>query len=193
MKKTNSIFIKPFLLVIAVLLLNSFAFAQFTADLLQTKNGKTKTGKIYFKTPFYRMDLTEQGENFYVIVDQDKKITRVVRPKEKIFVEMNSTGMSSIMNDAFQSVEKQKQIYKTDFAGTEKLNGYECKKYEVLIDSSIVTTFWQATAFDFPIKIITGKNKNMVTELKNITEGDIDDSYFSIPESYKKVDMPGAK
>ena len=30
-------------------------------------------------------------------------------------------------------------------------------------------------------------------ELKNIEEGDIEDSYFVIPADYKKVDMPGAK
>ena len=110
-----------------------------------------------------------------------------------MYVEMSSSGMSSIRNDVFQSVEKQKKLYKTIFKDSENVNGYTCKKYEVLIDTNVVTTFRQSVKFNFPLKVVTGKNKEMIAELKNISEGEINDAYFSIPEEYKKVDMPGAK
>lgn len=139
------------------------------------------------------MDLQEQGENFYVLVDQNRKLTRVVRPKEKMYVEMRSTGMSSIKNDVFQSVEKQKQMYETNLVGTEDINGYKCKKYNVLIDGKKATTFWLSTKFNFPLKVITGKNKNVIMELINIKPGDVDDSYFTVPNNFKKVEMPGTK
>ena len=90
----NSLLVRTFLYISISLIFSGFTLAQFTADLLQTENGKTKTGKISYKLPFYRMDLQEQGENFYVIVDQENKISRVVRPSQKIYVEMNSTGIS---------------------------------------------------------------------------------------------------
>lgn len=192
MLKPELIF-KSFLLILCILLLNGNTFAQFSADILQTENGNSKTGKIYFEEPFYRMDLQEQGENFYVLVDQNKKLTRVVRPKEKMYVEMRSTGMSSIKNDVFQSVEKQKQMYETNLVGTEDINGYKCKKYNVLIDGKKATTFWLSTKFNFPLKVITGKNKNVIMELINIKPGDVDDSYFTVPNNFKKVEMPGTK
>ena len=137
MLSNNSLFARTLFFVAILLIFSGLTFAQFTADLLQTENGKTKTGKISYELPFYRMDLQEQGENFYVIVDQKNKISRVVRPSQKIYVEMNSTGISSVSNDVFQSVEKQKQMYETNSVGTETINNYKCKKYEVLIDSNV--------------------------------------------------------
>lgn len=193
MSKAVLIIIRAILFFFFWLILCGEVYAQFTADLIQTENGISKTGKIYFEDPFYRMDLQEQGENFYVLVDQKNKLTKVVRPKEKMYIEMSSTGMSSIQNDVFQSVEKQKQMYETKLVGTEDINGYECKKYDVLIDGKPATTFWQSTKLDFPLKVVTGKNNNMIMELKNIKPGDVDNSYFIVPDDFKKVEMPVKK
>jgi hypothetical protein len=193
MFKTNSIFANSFLFILFVMLSCSVAKAQFTADLVQTESGNTKTGKFYFKKPFYRMDLEEQEEKFYVIVNRKEKISRIIRPSKKAFIEINSTGMNSVSNDIFQSIEKQNQMYKTKMVGTETLNNFKCKKYIVMIDSNIVTTYWKATAINFPIKAVTGKNKDKIMELKNITKGDVDDSYFLVPEGYKKMEIPGVK
>ena len=182
------------ILIRALLLIVIFSFAsfaQFTADMVTTESGVTKTNKFYSENPFYRMNIEEGGQEGYVIVDRNEGVTKVVMPAEQMYMEMSSTGMQSMSNDVFQSIEKQKEKYETNLVGTETINGYECEKYEVLIDGSVVSTFWQSPDIEYPIKVISGADSEMVMELKNIEAGDVDDSMFQIPDGYTKMDMPG--
>jgi hypothetical protein len=158
-----------------------------------TEGETTRTNKFYSENQFYRMDIEEEGQEGYVIVDRNEGITRVVMPAEKMYMEMSSTGMQSMSNDVFQSIEKQKEQYETNLAGSETLSGYDCEKYEVLIDGNVVSTFWQSADIEYPIKVISGANNDMVMELTNIEEGDVDDSLFQIPDGYTKMDMSGMK
>ena len=183
---------KLFIRTLSLVFIFSLAcFAQFTADMVTTESGVTTTNKFYSENPFYRMNIEEGGQEGYVIVDRNEGVTKVVMPSEQMYMVMSSTGMQSMSNDVFQSIEKQKEQYETNLVGTETISGYECEKYEVLIDGSVVSTFWQSSDIEYPIKVISGANNDMVMELKNIEEGDVDDSMFQIPDGYTKMDMPG--
>jgi hypothetical protein len=183
---------KLFITTFSLTLLFSFAcFAQFTADMVITESGVTKTNKFYSENQFYRMDIEEQGQEGYVIVNRNEGVTKVVMPAEQMYMEMSSSGMQSMSNDVFQSIEKQKEQYETNLVGTETINGYDCEIFEVIIDGSVVSKYWQSPDIEYPIKVISGANSDMVMELKNIAEGDVDDSMFQIPDGYTKMDMPG--
>jgi hypothetical protein len=159
--------------------------------MVTTESGVTTTNKFYSENPFYRMNIEEGGQEGYVIVNRSEGVTKVVMPAEQMYIEMSSTGMQSMSNDVFQSIEKQKEQYETNLVGTETVNGYECEKYEVMIDGSVVSTFWQSPDVEYPIKVVSGADGKMVMELKNIEEGDVDDAMFQIPDGYTKMDMPG--
>ena len=181
--------VNPLLFIIVLtLLVCGSTLAQFTADMVQTQDGETSTTKFYVENPFYRMDIEEEGQEGYVIVDQSEGITRVVMPSDKMYMEMSSRGMMSMSNDVFQSIEQQKEIYDANLLGNETINGYECEKYQVIIDGNVVTTFWQSPQLEYPLKVISGPDSEMVMELKNINEGDVDDSMFQIPNGYTKIE-----
>ena len=180
--------------ILSLTIIFSFTcFAQFTADMVVTEGEAVRTNKFYSQNQYYRMDIEEEGQEGYVIVDRNEGVTKVVMPAEQMYMEMSSTGMQSMSNDVFQSIEKQKEQYETNLVGTETINGYECEKYEVLIDGSVVSTYWQSEDIEYPIKVISGANNDMVMELTKIEPGDVDDSMFQIPEGYTKMDMPGMK
>ena len=176
------------LIIVLTLLVCGSTLAQFTADMVQTQEGETTTTKLYVENPLYRMDIEEEGKEGYVIVDQSESITKVVMPSDKMYMEMGARGMMSMSNDVFQSIEQQKEIYDTNHLGNETINGYECEKYQIIIDGNVVTTFWQSSQLEYPLKVISGPNNERVMELKNINEGDIDDSMFQIPEGYTKIE-----
>ena len=177
---------------LSLLIIFSFAcFAQFTADMVTTESGVTKTNKFYSENPFYRMDIEEEGQEGYVIVDRNEGITKVVMPAEQMYMVMSSSGMQSMSNDVFQSIEKQKEQYESNLVGSETIDGYDCEIYEVVIDGDVVSKYWQSPDIEYPIKVISGANNDMVMELKNIEAGDVDDSMFQIPDGYTKMDMPG--
>ena len=177
---------------VAVLLIltSSFSFAQFTADIVTTEREVSKTGKFFFEKPFYRMDMEEGGQKMFVVVNNETKTTRVFMPSEKMYMEMKSDDMKSLSNDVFQSLEAQKEKYETKLVGKETVNGYECEKYQVIIDGSPVSTYWQSSEIEYPIKVVSGQNQNMVMELKNIKKGDVDDAMFKIPAGFTKMEMP---
>lgn len=186
----NLFTIKNALVLGLFFLISSTALAQFTADMVTTEGDVSKTSKFYLENPFYRMDMEEGGQKMFVVVNNETKTTRVFMPSEKMYMEMKSDDMKSLSNDVFQSLEAQKQKYETKLVGEETVNGYKCEKYQVMIDGSPVSTYWQSPEIEYPIKVISGEKQNMIMELKNIEKGDVDDAMFKIPAGYTKMEMP---
>jgi len=182
--------IKTALLLCVLFLTSSTCLAQFTADMITTEGDVSRTGKFYVENPFYRMDMEENGQKMFVVVNNETKTTKVFMPSEKMYMEMKSDDMKSMSNDVFQSIKAQKEKYETKLVGEETVNGYECEKYQVMIDGSPVSTYWQSPEIEYPIKVISGDKQNMVMELKNIEKGDIDDAMFKIPAGFTKMEMP---
>ena len=178
-------------LMILLFFLSSSAIAQFSADMFTTDGNKTHTGKFFSENPYYRMDMEEGGEQIFVVVNTNTKITQVFMPSQQMYMEMKSDDIQSTSNDVFQSLEEQKKNYETKLIGEETINGYVCEKYQVIMDDSPVTTYWQSAEIEYPIKVVTGQNQDMIMELKNIEKGDVDDALFKVPAGYTKMDMQG--
>lgn len=187
----NSFNIKNCAIIVLFFLRSIPVFAQFNADMVTTDGDKTHTGKFYVENPYYRMDMEESGQKMFVVVNHETKVTRVFMPAQKMYMEMKSDDMQSTSNDVFQSLEAQKKKYETKLVGEETINGFVCKKYQVIMDGSPVSTYWQSTEIEYPIKVVSGEDQNMVMELKNIEKGDVDDSLFKVPAGFTKMDMPG--
>lgn len=186
----NLLSIKNAAILAMLFLFSSSTLAQFTADMVTTKGDVSRTGKFYVENPFYRMDMEENGQQMFIVVNNETKTTKVFMPSEKMYMEMKSDDMKSLSNDVFQSLEAQKKKYETKSLGKESVNGYECEKFQVLIDGSPVSTYWQSPEIEYPIKVISGDKQNMVMELKNIEKGDVDDAMFKVPAGFTKMEMP---
>jgi len=187
----NSFTIRNCALMMLLIFLSSSAIAQFSADMVTTNGDITQTSKFYSENPYYRMDMEEGGQQMFVVVNTETNITQAFMPSQKMYMEMKSDDIQSTSNDVFQSLEEQKKKYETKMVGKETVNGYDCEIYEVMADGSIVTTYWQSAEIEYPIKVVTGKNQDMIMELKNIEKGDIDDALFQVPAGYTKMDMQG--
>ncbi len=168
----------------------AWAVAQFSADLVMTREGKESVGRFFFKESHYRMEVEENQATIAVIVDQQKKITRVVNPKEKKYMEMPSDSLISLMNDPFQSILVAGSKYKEVNKGSEDIQGYPCEKMVYLALEEIVYTAWWSRKFNMPLKIIFNKMRKNSAELKNIKETDLDSSLFKIPTGYTKMEKP---
>jgi len=187
----NSFTIRTCALMMFLIFLSSSAIAQFSADMVTTNGDVTQTSKFYSEKPYYRMDMEEGGQQMFVVVNTKTNITQAFMPSQKMYMEMKSDDIQSASNDVFQSLEEQKKKYETKMVGKETVNGYDCEIYEVMADGSIVTTYWQSAEIEYPIKVVTGENQDMIMELKNIEKGDIDDALFQVPAGYTKMDMQG--
>ncbi len=88
MLKFKSTCQNPVMMIIFLSFFLTPAYAQFTADMIQTEDGETSTIKLYVEDPFYCFEQEEEGEHIFVIVNQEEKVTRVLRPSIKMYIEM---------------------------------------------------------------------------------------------------------
>lgn len=195
-KQEGGIRMKRYGLIITIAFLWIFGLTfsiwatEFSADMLQTFKGKTENGKIYVKGKMIRMDMTKKGEERIIILDMNKKISYVLMPKDKIYIE---TTVGGEMSAATANIDVQETQGTWKELGTETINGYLCdKRLFIYKDKSKgELTQWMAKKLTYPIKsYYKSKEGEMTTEYKNIKEGGVPDSLFKIPAGYTKMNMP---
>jgi len=155
---------------------------EFSADMvLQPKGDEPMTGKIYVKGDKVRQETSEEGESQVMIIRPDKKVTWMLTPEEKTYMEMPYQSEDKTFEE--WTAEKEK---KAKFLGEETASGLPCKKFEAIEDGE-KTYFWISKQFAFPIKV---EDAEVTMEYKNIKEGPIPDSLFELPAGYEKMSMP---
>jgi outer membrane lipoprotein-sorting protein len=150
------------------------AFAvELTADMV-TKEGKiTRNGKIYVKGNKCRV---EKGSTpLYILVRGDKGLFWQVNNAEKTYIEAKLTPdmMPTIDEKIFGETERKP-------VGTETVNGYPAKKYEVLAKKgkkAETIQQWFSTEYNFPVRVV---GSNWSVEYKNIKKGGVSDTLFEL-------------
>jgi len=156
--------------------------------------GQTSTGRIHVKDHLIRIETTlpMPGGKTVIILNLKSGQTLILRPSQKIYMEMAG------QKDAAAWMSKDEDYMKIGatrkLMGTETVNGYKCKKYEITFKNAAMgkTTQWFSEKLGFPVKIVhSGPSGGMVQELKNIKTEKVDTSIFKVPDSYTKINVPG--
>jgi outer membrane lipoprotein-sorting protein len=184
--------------VLAVLVFAaSLALAQmpnpFSADMRITggRQGNV-TGKMYFSTTNFRMEMTGAGHQTLMIADFPKKVMYMIMPEQKMYMEFRT--------DHAQGGREQQSWKAYDASnpcanetgttckkgGTEVVNERVCTKWEITDARGNLRTVWIDQKTYIPIKTVT---KDVTSELLNIREGAQPASLFQIPPGYQKMDM----
>ena len=178
--------------LVCVLAFSGMTFAaEFTADLIQKRQGIEMKGKIYVKGEKMRMDMTMEGEKTSTITRIDKKIVWIIKHEDKMYMEMPSmvgTLHAGKVDEDLKKIADKKKV------GTEKVNSYKCDKYLITYKDKSMgkMTQWISKKLNYPIKMVYHSSYgDMYTEYKNIKEGKVKDSVFEIPKGYEKMSMPG--
>ena len=115
----------------------------------------------------------------------------MLQQANKIYMEMPIDAASSIPHMSETDFEK---IAHKQPLGNEKINGYDCDKYEIIYhDTSMGTLIqWISKRLHYPIKMIyNGPQGDLVTEYRKIKEGGVKNSLFQVPAGYNKMEIPG--
>ncbi len=184
-------------IIVSILLLSTFGAvdlqaAQFSADLIQSMDLMMTKGRIHVSDSRYRMDLqTPVGPDVVVIVDQEAKLTRVLVPMFKAYMEMPSDDQMSLMNDPFQAAESMLIHYSLEEIGSETIAGYSCTKQLILSKSeygdSQIMNRWVCEELGFPLKLEMLMQEDTFTELSGIKEEPVDESMFQVPADFEKT------
>jgi len=166
---------------------------EFTAQIVQADKGDTTTGKFYLKEPWYRMEVEKNGEQFFIIVNQDAGVTWVLMPEEKTYVKMASQDPASLMSDPFQGAKYAADVAEMKFLGIDTLGGDECNKYLFAQQSQHLMNLWVSRTLMFPIRIVDLRTEGTFTELRDIREGPVGEGLFKVPPGYTETTELGDK
>jgi outer membrane lipoprotein-sorting protein len=160
---------------------------QFAASISETVDNVTRTDKIYVKNDKYRMEFQEEGHQVFVLVDQSALVTRVLMPEEKVYMEMASDDMQSLMNDPFQAARYTEGMGEKVKTGTDKIGGYDCDVYSIRSGEDELMRLWYSNKLGFPLKIALTGEQTRIMELSNIKVEEIDDELFAMPTGYTRM------
>jgi outer membrane lipoprotein-sorting protein len=172
---------------------NTSSATEYIAEMTETvhRDGEVSTSKVYVKGSKYRIEEEEEGQEIVVLVDQEKGVTRVLLPAEKMYAEMASDDIQSLMNDPFQAVKYTETIGEKTKTGTEKISGYECDVYTIKRDGDDIMRLWVSEKLSLPVKIEIPGEDGRTMLMHNIKTGKIEDVLFVLPDGYTKMEESG--
>jgi hypothetical protein len=152
---------------------------EITADMVSKEGKITRNGKIYMKAS--KVSAERGSTPMYTIVRGDKGLFWQINNAEKTYIEAKLTPeMKPLLEEKFAGETGRKQV------GTETINGYAAKKYEVTIPKGKKTetvTHWYSAEYAFTVKVA---GSNWSTEYKNIKKGGVADSLFELAQGLIK-------
>lgn len=157
---------------------------QFTADITIGDVDKITQGKIYVKNGRYRMDLTEGGASWFMMVDPDANVSRSFSPEHKTYVEFPATSQQSYMIDPIQGHSFLKTIGDPRELGTEEVAGYECQITVISMQGQPLVTEYFSEDLNFVLKTVNHISEELFIQIDNIERTAVHDSIFAIPDGY---------
>jgi len=166
----------------------SHLHAQFSAELLNVKQGSKKIYILNSDGSRYRYDFDESGIRGTVIVDPSNNKTAIIMPDEKFVHYTELTSRTSLTNDPFQSFMYARQRYTEKNIGREKISGFETEKLELYSADQLIYTAWYSDDLNFLVKMVNNMTSDTYMELTNIKKVKVDPGIFKIPGDYAEVD-----
>lgn len=165
------------------LTITAYAF-EFTADMIMKQGNTKQMGNTAMKGEKMRTQMT--GQPSYTIVRPDRNATWVVMPAQRSYLEMKYDP-----RQAGQTGKPPKGEVSRKLLGSETVNGYPAKKYEVTVKTGDRTEKlyqWLTPGFEIPVKT-AAVDGSWSTEYLRIQKTAAD-SLFEIPAGYRKMSMP---
>jgi hypothetical protein len=169
------------------------ANVEYSADTSMETADDTMIGTVYVAPGKERRESVNDGEKSVMIIRRDKKVTWMLQPEDKTYMEMK-LGQGGGRKDDISA-------YKIDHTtiGPDTLNGIKTTKSKLIMigpKGDKLGGFMWTTKEGIVVKmdaIAVDKNskERFKTELKNLKVGKQEASMFEIPADYTKMDMGG--
>ena len=154
----------------------------FSADTVMKQKGQaTMNGKIFVSGDKSRTET----QNMVIIARMDKKITWMLMPKQKMYME-------SQIKPGSVPVEKNSTQVEKVLVGKDTVDGKPATKYKMTFSDGKEKNAvyqWFLDANGFPVKT-AAFDDSWSHEYKNIKQGKQPTELFEVPAGYKKFSVP---
>lgn len=173
---------------------------QFSATAVQTgAEGDATMSKLYVGDGVVRAESSHEGQARISIMDSKRRIAWILNPEKQEYVEMRGPAPSNqgeaapplLPDEPGSPCEARKEGFSCNKLGVENVNGRQADKWAFITTQQGETmraVFWFDRKLRTPIrKEFPG---GFVSELRDIKEGPQPAHLFTIPQGYKKIELP---
>lgn len=183
MKTPTALRVLSFLLLPALTALTGQA-ASFSAELVETRAGETKTSPFHFQDGSYRFETGRPGQALVILVDGATGTMRLLNLTEKAYVEARAGEPFSLFANPFALYTQYARVKDVRTEGTESVGGIPCRKQVVHTGEQVFVTGWVADGHELPLRIQTQLDGRTL-ELRNIKPGPQDPALFAVPAGFR--------
>jgi hypothetical protein len=183
MKTQTPVRVLSILLLLAPAAMPGLA-ASFSAELVDTRAGQTRTCPFNYQDKSYRFEVVENGQTLVITFDGQSGVMRLLVPSEKTYLEAGPDDVLSRLINPFGTYAYYARTRDVKAEGTESIAGFACTKQVVSGGGQVFVTAWGSEEFGFPLKVETTIDGRTV-ELRNIKRGPQDPALFTVPADYK--------
>ena len=158
--------------------------ASFSAELVDTRGGQTRTGPFNYQDKSYRFEVVENGQTLIIMVDGQSSTMRLLNPSEKAYYEAGPDDPLNRISNPFGTYAFYSRKQDVRVEGTESIAGIACTKQVVSVQEQILVRAWMSEEFGFPLKVEVPILERAV-ELRNIKRGPQDPALFAVPAGYE--------
>jgi hypothetical protein len=156
----------------------------FSAELVDTQGGQTRTGPFHYQDKSVRFELGGPGQALVLIVDGATGTTRLLNPAEKAYHEAGPGEPLSLFANPCAFYAQYAHVKEVRTEGTESVAGIPCQKQVVFSGEQVYVTAWVAEGYDLPLKVHVPLGDRTV-ELRNLKPGPQDAALFAVPAGYR--------
>lgn len=173
---------------------------QFSATAVQTApEGKTMTSRLYVGDEVVRTESSHYGQTRISIMDNKRRIAWMLNPEKQEYVEMRGPDpgtrdeprRSLLPEEPGSPCQEGREGFTCNKLGMENVNGRQTDKWEFITTrqgQTVRAVFWVDRRLRTPIrKEFPGGH---LSELRDIKEGVQPAHMFTVPQGYKKIDLP---
>ena len=145
------------------------------------------TQAVWVKKNKMRMEITQQGQNSVVLVDNDAMTMYTYMPAQNMAMKISWEPTTKSAVEEAQSLSE----YNPTVVGTETIDGKVCTVVQYSVDGQTMKMWlWQDHGIPIRVEVTTAQGMT-VMEYKNIQFVDIPDSMFALPAGVEIIQMPG--
>ncbi len=173
----------------------------YSADTVMTVDGAPDggpmsiQGKIYYSKGDERREIEMMGQKSVVIRKQQKDVTWILMPEQKMYMESSSAPDKGKKDPAKAWRDTDLEMTRE---GSETINGVKAEKYRIVAtdpDGTTTEGFVWLTRENIPVKMEgsnshRGRTTNFSMEYSNLRIEKQDSQLFAIPSGYKKFQVP---
>ena len=156
-------------------------------DQVITSKNTTVTQTVWIKKTKMRMEMSQQGQAFVVLLDTETRTMYNYLPAQKIAYKVSYQKSDSALDSAASIMD-----YNPRVVGVETVDGKLCAVVEYAPGGGTTVKTWIWKENGFPVRMETTSNSGKsVIEYRNVDFSNISDSMFQLPAGITVMTMPG--